>query len=196
MPTTLPADRVDAAPSTSELFLDLLCADEDLLRDEFEAIVAAEWPSPPPGQPAEGHPAGRGHEGSPRPPRARPVAPPSRPRHPGAGERSRQRSPPAELRRGRRTQPPRHDNHYTRKAGDSQTQSTVLDVTALLARTFHSERLTEQLATLAPARHTHLTGLAAQSSTPGEGGPGRSGGRDHDHPTRRTRPPAVKDVTP
>ena len=34
---------------TSDLdaFLDLLCADEELLRAEFEAIVAAEWPRPP-----------------------------------------------------------------------------------------------------------------------------------------------------
>lgn len=100
MPAILPADSVDAAaPSTSDLFLELLCADEDLLRAEFEAIVAAEWPSPPPDQPAESNIARQGPPGSSSSTRGRPAAPPSRPRHPGAGEGSRQRSPPADPRR-------------------------------------------------------------------------------------------------
>jgi hypothetical protein len=97
MPAILPADSVDAAPGTSDLFLELLCADEDLLRAEFEAIVAAEWPSPPPAQPAEGNAARRGPPRSPSSTRGRPATPPSRPRHPGAGDWSRQRSPPADL---------------------------------------------------------------------------------------------------
>jgi len=74
MPATLtsPADRVDSAPGTSELFLELLCADEDLLRAEFEAIVACDWPSPPPAQQVAGHAARRSHRGAPRPTSARP----------------------------------------------------------------------------------------------------------------------------
>jgi hypothetical protein len=30
-------------------FLDLVCRDENLLRAEFDAIIAAEWPGEPPG---------------------------------------------------------------------------------------------------------------------------------------------------
>jgi len=36
-----------AAPSEPDAFLDLVCGDEELLRAEFEDIVAAEWPAPP-----------------------------------------------------------------------------------------------------------------------------------------------------
>lgn len=33
--------------STHDTFLELLCGDEELLRAEFEDIVAHEWPRPP-----------------------------------------------------------------------------------------------------------------------------------------------------
>ena len=36
-----------SAASDLDAFLELLCADEELLRAEFEAIVAAVWPRPP-----------------------------------------------------------------------------------------------------------------------------------------------------
>jgi hypothetical protein len=45
---------VHAARTTDEQFLDLVCADDELLRAEFDAIIAAEWPTPPP--------AGQDHE--------------------------------------------------------------------------------------------------------------------------------------
>jgi hypothetical protein len=95
VPQILRTDGSDATRSTDEQFLELLCADEDLLRAEFDAIIAAEWPSPPPAEPDRGADAER------RPRRARHrreasvAAPPSRPRHPGIGGWTRQRSPPA-----------------------------------------------------------------------------------------------------
>ena len=39
-----------------EQFVDLLCADDELLRAEFDAIVAAEWPGATPAEPG-GEPA-------------------------------------------------------------------------------------------------------------------------------------------
>src|SRR5688572_15123601 len=86
---------------TDEEFLELMCDDEDLLRAEFDAIIAREWPSrPPPADPPAGSPTPGPRE------RGRPAAPVlrasrGRPRTPGAGGRSRQRSPP------RRTAVPR-----------------------------------------------------------------------------------------
>lgn len=81
-----------APPSTAgpevDDFLDVLCADEDLLRAEFDAIVQANWPEPPAGPPTP--PAPR-HRTRPRPPRV--VARP-RPGAPRRRTRARQRSPP------------------------------------------------------------------------------------------------------
>ena len=42
VPPTLHPDGFQATRSTDEQFLDLLLADEDLLRAEFDAIIAAE----------------------------------------------------------------------------------------------------------------------------------------------------------
>jgi len=60
MPTT-PAtdDRIDRQ------FLDLICHDQDLLTAEFDAIIAAEWPTPPAdrAQPATGGPPASGLPG-------------------------------------------------------------------------------------------------------------------------------------
>jgi len=83
--------------STEQQFLDLLLADEELLRAEFDAIIAAEWPGPPPNLPHRRV----GGEPGPREERRHP-APATAAR--GVGRRSRgegsarQRSPPAEER--------------------------------------------------------------------------------------------------
>jgi hypothetical protein len=91
----LHTDDVDATPNTDEQFLELLCGDEDLLRAEFDAIIAAEWPSPPPAEPE----CGAGAEQRPRRGwqrrKAGVAARPNQPRHPGIGGWTRQRSPPA-----------------------------------------------------------------------------------------------------
>jgi hypothetical protein len=75
-------------------FLDLICADEELLRAEFDALIAAGWPIEPPtvrgvGRRREHTPAGgRGAH-------ARRVRSLSRqPDAPEVRARSRQRSPP------------------------------------------------------------------------------------------------------
>ena len=78
-----------------EQFLDLVCSDEDLVQAEFEAIIAAEWPTPPPARPPLRRPAFR----PPTPPdghcrQAPPNRLASRPRHPGIRWWARQRSPP------------------------------------------------------------------------------------------------------
>ena len=49
MPNVLQPDGFDDRRSIDEQFLDLLCADEDLLAAEFAAIITAEWPTPPVG---------------------------------------------------------------------------------------------------------------------------------------------------
>lgn len=87
-------DGADDTRSAEDQFLDLLLADDDLLQAEFDAIIAAEWPGPPPDMPR------RRIRGGPDPGRRR--------RHratatksPGAGQRppvdgsARQRSPPS-----------------------------------------------------------------------------------------------------
>jgi len=45
--TTCINPAAEAAVGTDEAFLDLVCADDDLLRAEFEAIIAASWPALP-----------------------------------------------------------------------------------------------------------------------------------------------------
>jgi hypothetical protein len=54
MPTNLgTGDRIartatrTVTRTVDEQFLTLICSDEDLLRAEFDAIIAAEWPGPP-----------------------------------------------------------------------------------------------------------------------------------------------------
>ena len=94
MPSTLAtADTV--RPSVDEQFFDLICNDAELLAAEFDAIIAAEWPAPPPSTPGRGvagdHPTG----GAARRAIASSGGPLSRSRRPGIGEWFRQRSPPA-----------------------------------------------------------------------------------------------------
>lgn len=91
---TLGAD-VDTRVDADEAFLELICADDDLLRAEFEAIVAASWVGPPdrprpvptPRPPASAAPMGRWLRA--KAPTALPV-----PTGPGDGQRGRERSPP------------------------------------------------------------------------------------------------------
>jgi hypothetical protein len=44
----------EARGLAAEQFLELLCADPDWVRAEFDAIMAAEWPIPPPTGPRRG----------------------------------------------------------------------------------------------------------------------------------------------
>jgi len=53
------SDGTDLAGTLEEQFIELVCSDEDLLRAEFEAIVAAEWPAPPSAPPPRRDSAGR-----------------------------------------------------------------------------------------------------------------------------------------
>jgi len=86
--------RGDVTRASHEQFLDLICADNDLLQAEFDAIIADQWPTPPPREPRRDNPSGR------HPNRRAPPAPPGPdgvplpPPHPGVPAWSRQRSPP------------------------------------------------------------------------------------------------------
>jgi hypothetical protein len=77
-----------------EEFLELLCADDDFVRAEFEAIIAAEWPDPPaeePGRtPAAWPPAPARGRGVP----VRGRGSPAWPRRPCIPAAAKQRSPP------------------------------------------------------------------------------------------------------
>jgi hypothetical protein len=96
----MPADLqalTDPEPAVDEEFLELVCADEELLRAEFDAIIAQEWAStPPPADPPTAAPR-------PTPPaRAREPARGGwsnlrRARRPGDDAWGRQRSPPRRL---------------------------------------------------------------------------------------------------
>jgi hypothetical protein len=90
-----PATGDTTARTVDEQFLDLICNDQDLLAAEFDAIIAAAWPTPPaatPGRGALGEHAGRGTARRAADPVRGPV---SWPRRPGTGGWARQRSPPA-----------------------------------------------------------------------------------------------------
>jgi hypothetical protein len=93
MPTVY-VHAAGATRSVDEDFLDWVLADEQLLRAEFDAIIAQEWPASPP--PAAPRPTGR--EGGPQPQRRQPPrrasASGERTRHPRARRWRRQRSPP------------------------------------------------------------------------------------------------------
>ena len=92
MPTT-PATGDTITGTVDEQFLDLICSDEDLLRAEFDAIITAEWPSPPANTPGRGAADGRPASGAHRQPVVRVAGPVARPRHPGIGGWARQLSP-------------------------------------------------------------------------------------------------------
>jgi len=50
MPDPLAEAGATAAPTDDE-FIDLICQDEELLRAEFDALIAASWLTPPPPPP-------------------------------------------------------------------------------------------------------------------------------------------------
>ena len=84
--TTSTSNAVDQA------FIDVILADDDLANAEFEAIIAAEWPTTEPPEPA-GHP----HRtyGSRRPHARRNHEHRARSQRPGTEAWSRERSPPS-----------------------------------------------------------------------------------------------------
>jgi hypothetical protein len=94
MPTIARPDGRPRRTAEAEEFLGLVCSDAELLRAEFDAIIAAGWPSPPPADPAcrtaVEPPAG----GTPRWV-ARGDGRLGRPVLPGTSWQARQRSPPA-----------------------------------------------------------------------------------------------------
>jgi len=93
MATTL-ATGDTSARTFDEQFLDLICGDADLLAAEFDAIIAAEWPTPPADSPGRGAVGGDPGCGATRRVAGVVRGPVSRPRHPGIGGWARQRSPP------------------------------------------------------------------------------------------------------
>lgn len=95
---TVPAVRFGAAHDVEEEFLELVCADEELLRAEFDAIIAREWPSrrPPPGLAAASPGTGAARQRQLMAHGLR--ASPGEPRHPCARRWRRQRSPPRHTR--------------------------------------------------------------------------------------------------
>ncbi|HET7800095.1 MAG TPA: hypothetical protein VFL38_06715 [Humibacillus xanthopallidus] len=90
------APDLEVEVDTNEAFFELVCADDDLLRAEFEAIVAASWVGPPdrptpvpsPRPPVPGAPRVE----LPRVTELQVTEP--RPSGPGDGQRGRERSPP------------------------------------------------------------------------------------------------------
>lgn len=97
--------RGDVTRRSDEQFLDLICSDDEFVQAEFEAIIAAEWPSPPPDRPRRDTPRGRppvrGHQ---YPEPGAQDGLPLRPRNPGVGTWFRQRSPPTPTSNGRTEQ--------------------------------------------------------------------------------------------
>jgi len=91
---TTPASADTLAPSVDEQFFDLVCNDEELVAAEFDAIVAAEWPTPPPGIPGRGAAGGQPPGGAARRAIERGAGPLSRTRPPGVAGWARERSPP------------------------------------------------------------------------------------------------------
>jgi hypothetical protein len=113
MPTT-PATCDTTVRTLDEQFLDLICNDEDLLTAEFDAIIAAGWPSPPANPPGRCTTGQHPTSGATRRAAARVGVLVSRPRSPGIGGWARQRSPP-----------PRQPRTDDRKAGDRHTEPTT-----------------------------------------------------------------------
>jgi len=77
-----------------DVLADLLRADDELLRAEFDAIVAAQWPTSPPGRGTAGPRPGGRPPGRPWSPEDRPGARPGRRGTAAVGPTTRERSPP------------------------------------------------------------------------------------------------------
>ena len=91
---TVSATQLGVPRSVDEELLELVCADEEFLRAEFDAIIAEEWPTnPPTADPPGAAPAPAPRQGW-RPAPLDFRAGRGQPRHPGIGGWSRQRSPP------------------------------------------------------------------------------------------------------
>lgn len=105
-----------ASLTGQEEFIDLVCSDEDWVRDEFDAIIAAEWIGPPAAEPTQTAPKPGPHPAH-TPPPAGPALPPRRSQRPGTDGWVRQRSPPQQ-----HTAPTwdKASQHETEKAGDPQ----------------------------------------------------------------------------
>lgn len=91
--TAMSTRSASTMPTAREAFLDLILRDEQLLRAEFDALIAASWNPPPPSPPAPSAPTDR--------PPGRPVTPypdvaawPGR-AVPARAAPNRQRSPPS-----------------------------------------------------------------------------------------------------
>lgn len=109
-----PGGRV-APTSDADMFLALVCSDELLVRTEFDAIIAAEWPSPPPLTPTRSTTAGIPARRTPRHRITQAVAGTPGPRHPATSTGARQRSPPtADARHRPEDGTPREEVNATR----------------------------------------------------------------------------------
>jgi hypothetical protein len=87
VPQILHPDGSDDPRRAEEQFLDLLLSEEELLQAEFDAIIAADWSSPPSSSPA------RDATAEPRPPWPHASSGPAgQPRRPRAAEWVRPRS--------------------------------------------------------------------------------------------------------
>lgn len=91
---TVSGDPVGEARSIEEEFLELVCADEELLRAEFDAIIAQEWPSSRPPARREATSTGAGPYRPREPGRRGERALRDETRHPHGRLQGRQRSPP------------------------------------------------------------------------------------------------------
>lgn len=91
--TTVPGSAPATHGRADEQFLELVCADDEWLRSEFDAIIAAEFPQVPSAVARRGTTGGRGGEQSRR--HATAVVDRTRPHQPvGVDRWTRQRSPP------------------------------------------------------------------------------------------------------
>jgi len=86
---------VQSSEALESVFIDLICQDDELVRAEFDALVAASWRLPPPEPPAPPRPADQ-PPGPPAPIPYRLVRLVGR--RPDGATLRRQRSPPAEAR--------------------------------------------------------------------------------------------------
>ncbi|WP_338184955.1 hypothetical protein [Jatrophihabitans sp.] len=93
MTTTATSGQVGTA-TIEEEFLAIIASDAEIVRGEFEAIIAAEWPDPPPTEPGGADAVGRPLQGQGRRRAARTGRLLRRPRSPGVDGARRERSPP------------------------------------------------------------------------------------------------------
>jgi len=91
---TIPVAPVGETPSREEEFLELVYADEELLRAEFEAVIAKEWPTDGPSGRLRRPPRGTGPSPARQAEQRGVRAPLGVPSHPHGGLPGRQRSPP------------------------------------------------------------------------------------------------------